>query len=86
MGLSRSFFHGHKVAVEAVGIVSALKAGRVKGDEAMPAMPIHLDLETTFSFLDPSPVPEHWPELGLTAVLHCKGREARQTENIIAFG
>lgn len=79
------FLSWSQVAVEAVGIVSALKAGRVKGDRAMPAAPVYLDLENNVFFSRSFPCPSilgqnwiSWPSLA--------AREARKRENIIEFG
>jgi hypothetical protein len=60
----RPFFHGHKVAAEAVGVLSELKAGgRMTRDGPMPAEPVHLDQENIFlpRFL---PFPAHLARTG----------------------
>lgn len=68
-----------------MGIVSALKAERMKGDGAMPAAPVYLDLENSIFFSGSFPCPSmlgqnwiSWPSLA--------AREARKIENIIEFG
>lgn len=64
--------------------VSALKEGRMKGDRAMPATPIHLDQEDVFfsrSFPRASTLGQNWvlwPSLAAEV--------ARKIENIIEFG
>lgn len=61
---SRSSFHGHRVAVDAVGVVSALKAGRVEGDRTMPAVPVYLDLENNIFFSRSFPISAHLARAG----------------------
>lgn len=55
---------GTRVAVEAVGILSALKAERVEGDRTMPAVRIYLDLENNIFFSRSFPIPAHLARTG----------------------